>query len=29
MEKKRVNAKRRVMHAALNSGFLDEALFLE
>jgi hypothetical protein len=29
MEKKRVSAKRRMMHAALNSDFLCEALFSE
>jgi predicted transposase YbfD/YdcC len=29
MEKKRVSAKRRMMHAALDSGFLYEALFSE
>jgi predicted transposase YbfD/YdcC len=29
MEKKRVSAKRRMMHAALDSGFLCEALFSE
>jgi hypothetical protein len=29
MEKKRVRAKRRMMYAALDSGFLCEALFSE
>jgi hypothetical protein len=29
MEKKRVGAKRRMVHAALDSGFLYEALFSE
>ncbi|MDR2786479.1 MAG: ISAs1 family transposase, partial [Treponema sp.] len=29
MEKRRVSAKRRMMHAALNSDFLYEALFSE
>jgi hypothetical protein len=29
MEKKRVSAKRRMMHAALNTDFLSEALFSE
>jgi hypothetical protein len=29
MEKKRVSAKRRMMHAALDSNFLYEALFSE
>ncbi|MHB9292854.1 hypothetical protein Holit_01965 [Hollandina sp. SP2] len=29
MEKKRVSAKRRMMHAALDSDFLYEALFSE
>jgi hypothetical protein len=29
MEKKRVNAKRRMMHAALNEDFLYQALFSE
>jgi hypothetical protein len=29
MEKKQVSAKRRMMHAALDSGFLCEALFSE
>jgi predicted transposase YbfD/YdcC len=29
MEKKRVSAKRRMMHVALDSGFLCEALFSE
>jgi hypothetical protein len=29
MEKKRVSAKRRMMHAALNENFLCQALFSE
>jgi hypothetical protein len=29
MEKKRICAKRRMMHTALDSGFLCEALFSE
>jgi hypothetical protein len=29
MEKKRVSAKRRMMHAALNEDFLCQALFAE
>jgi hypothetical protein len=29
MEKKRVSAKRRMMHAALNEDFLYQALFSE